>query len=39
MHDVPAGARWAGAPAKSGREFFREVLAAEKLAKGAREAS
>jgi UDP-3-O-[3-hydroxymyristoyl] glucosamine N-acyltransferase len=39
MRDVPAGERWVGAPAKPSREFFREVLAVEKLAKGAREAS
>ena len=27
MHDIPAGERWAGAPAKPAREFFREVAA------------
>jgi UDP-3-O-[3-hydroxymyristoyl] glucosamine N-acyltransferase len=25
MHDVPAGETWAGVPARSGRQFFREV--------------
>ena len=32
MTDVPAGERWAGAPAKPVREFFREVAAVTKLA-------
>ena len=32
MTDVPAGERWAGAPAKPVREFFREVAAIKRLA-------
>jgi len=31
MHDVPAGARWGGAPAKPLREFFREQVALQRL--------
>ncbi len=34
MTDIPAGERWAGAPAKPVREFFREVAAVTKLAAG-----
>ncbi len=34
MTDIPAGERWAGAPAKPVREFFREVAALKKLAAG-----
>jgi UDP-3-O-[3-hydroxymyristoyl] glucosamine N-acyltransferase len=34
MTDIPAGERWAGAPAKPVREFFREVAALKKLAVG-----
>ncbi len=32
MHDVPAAARWVGAPAKPVKQFFREVAALERLA-------
>ena len=32
MTDVPGGERWAGAPAKPVREFFREVATLKKLA-------
>ena len=32
MNDMPPGARWVGAPAKPGREFFREVAALARLA-------
>ena len=32
MHDVPAGGKWAGAPAKPVKEFFREVAALRSLA-------
>ncbi len=32
MHDVPAGGKWAGAPAKPWKEFFREVAALKSLA-------
>jgi UDP-3-O-[3-hydroxymyristoyl] glucosamine N-acyltransferase len=32
MTDIPAGERWAGAPAKPIREFFREVAVVKKLA-------
>ena len=32
MTDIPAGERWAGAPAKPVREFFREVAAVKRLA-------
>jgi UDP-3-O-[3-hydroxymyristoyl] glucosamine N-acyltransferase len=32
MTDIPAGERWAGAPAKPVREFFREVAAVTRLA-------
>ncbi|HXE23626.1 MAG TPA: UDP-3-O-(3-hydroxymyristoyl)glucosamine N-acyltransferase [Roseiarcus sp.] len=35
MTDIPAGERWAGAPAKPVREFFREVAALKRLAGGA----
>lgn len=31
MHDVPAGERWGGAPAKPLREFFREQVALQRL--------
>jgi UDP-3-O-[3-hydroxymyristoyl] glucosamine N-acyltransferase len=34
MTDIPPGQRWAGAPAKPVREFFREVAALKKLAAG-----
>jgi UDP-3-O-[3-hydroxymyristoyl] glucosamine N-acyltransferase len=34
MTDIPAGERWAGAPAKPVREFFREVAAIKRLARG-----
>ena len=33
MTDIPAGERWAGAPAKPVREFFREVAALKRLAR------
>ena len=36
MTDIPAGERWAGAPAKPVREFFREVAAITRLAAGGR---
>ncbi len=36
MHDVPAGGRWAGAPAKPVKEFFREVAAIKSLAEARR---
>lgn len=32
MHDIPAGQRWAGAPAQPVTNFFREVSALRKLA-------
>lgn len=32
MHDVPPGERWAGAPARPVKEFFREVAMIRKLA-------
>ncbi len=35
MTDIPAGERWAGAPAKPVREFFREVAAIKRLAASA----
>jgi UDP-3-O-[3-hydroxymyristoyl] glucosamine N-acyltransferase len=31
MHDVPAGERWGGMPAKPLKEYFREVLALKRL--------
>ena len=34
MNDIPAGERWAGAPAKPVRKFFREVAAIKRLADG-----
>ena len=34
MTDIPPGERWAGAPAKPVREFFREVAAVKKLGAG-----
>ena len=33
MHDVPAGERWAGLPAKPFSLFFREVAAINRLVK------
>lgn len=40
MHDVPAGEKWCGAPAKPIREFFREQVALQRLAaKGAKTGS
>jgi UDP-3-O-[3-hydroxymyristoyl] glucosamine N-acyltransferase len=33
MHDVPAGARWIGTPAKPAREQFREFAAVTRLAR------
>ncbi|MGH6789133.1 MAG: UDP-3-O-(3-hydroxymyristoyl)glucosamine N-acyltransferase [Pseudolabrys sp.] len=32
--DVPAGARWGGAPAKPVKQWFREVMTLERLARG-----
>ncbi len=32
MHDVPAGEKWGGAPAKPIREFFREIAVLKRLA-------
>jgi UDP-3-O-[3-hydroxymyristoyl] glucosamine N-acyltransferase len=32
MHNVPAGEKWGGAPAKPIFDFFREVTALKKLA-------
>jgi UDP-3-O-[3-hydroxymyristoyl] glucosamine N-acyltransferase len=34
MRDVPAGGRWGGAPAQPIRDFWREVAALKKLARG-----
>jgi UDP-3-O-[3-hydroxymyristoyl] glucosamine N-acyltransferase len=34
MHDVPAGARWGGAPAQSMREYLREIALLRRLTKG-----
>jgi UDP-3-O-[3-hydroxymyristoyl] glucosamine N-acyltransferase len=34
MTDIPPGERWAGAPAKPVRKFFREVAAIKRLADG-----
>jgi UDP-3-O-[3-hydroxymyristoyl] glucosamine N-acyltransferase len=34
MNNIPAGEKWAGAPAKPIREFFREVSALRKLSTG-----
>lgn len=34
MRDVPGGEAWAGAPARPIRQFFREIVALEKLARG-----
>jgi UDP-3-O-[3-hydroxymyristoyl] glucosamine N-acyltransferase len=36
MNDVPAGGRWAGTPAKSAKQWFREVATLEQLAKRGR---
>jgi UDP-3-O-[3-hydroxymyristoyl] glucosamine N-acyltransferase len=36
MNDVPAGGRWAGTPAKSAKQWFREVATLEALAKRGR---
>ncbi len=38
MHDVPPGARWAGAPARPMKEFFREVAAIRRMV-GARKSA
>jgi len=35
MHDVPAGAKWVGTPAKPVRDFFREVTTLRRLAAAA----
>jgi UDP-3-O-[3-hydroxymyristoyl] glucosamine N-acyltransferase len=32
MHDVPAGAKWVGAPAMAAREFFRQTALLKRLA-------
>jgi len=37
MTDIPAGQRWAGAPAKPVREFFREVATLKRLASAKRD--
>jgi UDP-3-O-[3-hydroxymyristoyl] glucosamine N-acyltransferase len=37
MHDVPAGEKWLGAPAKPIREFFREVAALRRLGAAGKE--
>jgi UDP-3-O-[3-hydroxymyristoyl] glucosamine N-acyltransferase len=34
MHDIPAGERWGGTPAKPLKEMFREHVALRKLARG-----
>jgi UDP-3-O-[3-hydroxymyristoyl] glucosamine N-acyltransferase len=39
MHDVPAGARWIGTPAKPAREQFREFAAVTRLARQRRTAT
>jgi UDP-3-O-[3-hydroxymyristoyl] glucosamine N-acyltransferase len=36
MNDVPAGGRWAGTPAKSAKQWFREIATVEALAKRGR---
>jgi UDP-3-O-[3-hydroxymyristoyl] glucosamine N-acyltransferase len=36
MHDVPPGARWAGSPARPGKQWLREVATLERLAKQSR---
>jgi len=36
MHDVPAGERWGGYPARPGRQWLREVATLERLAKDVR---
>jgi UDP-3-O-[3-hydroxymyristoyl] glucosamine N-acyltransferase len=36
MNDVPAGGRWAGSPAKSAKQWFREIATLEALAKQGR---
>jgi UDP-3-O-[3-hydroxymyristoyl] glucosamine N-acyltransferase len=36
MNDVPAGGRWAGTPARSAKQWFREVATLEALAKRGR---
>ena len=33
MHDVPAGEKWGGRPAKPAREWLREIAMLAKLAK------
>jgi UDP-3-O-[3-hydroxymyristoyl] glucosamine N-acyltransferase len=38
MNDVPAGARWGGAPAQPIREFWKEIAALKKLARESRRA-
>ena len=39
MHDVPAGARWIGTPARAARDHFREVAAVARLAREQRVAA
>jgi UDP-3-O-[3-hydroxymyristoyl] glucosamine N-acyltransferase len=36
MNDVPAGGRWAGTPARSAKQWFREVATLEQLARRGR---
>ena len=36
MNDVPPGARWAGIPARPGKQWLREVATLERLAKQSR---
>jgi UDP-3-O-[3-hydroxymyristoyl] glucosamine N-acyltransferase len=36
MHDVPAGERWSGSPARPSRQWLREVATLERLAKPAK---
>ena len=36
MHDVPPGARWAGSPARPGKQWLREVATLERLARQTR---
>jgi UDP-3-O-[3-hydroxymyristoyl] glucosamine N-acyltransferase len=37
-HDVPPGVQWGGSPAKPMREWFREVMAVQRLGRAGREA-
>jgi UDP-3-O-[3-hydroxymyristoyl] glucosamine N-acyltransferase len=36
MHNIPAGERWLGSPARPAKQFLRGVATLERLAKGSK---